>query len=161
MDGDQAPAPERGFAPQGIQIDYTAAHAVNLYDGKPHALLVAVYQLDSINGFKDLTKDEDGMNRLLQVERFDASVVGMDKFIVEPGESKTVTLDRVEKAKWVGVVAGYYLLTEQATSRFYEIPVIVEKKGLYGFRKTVSSLGALSVRLSFGPYMMQSVDGNP
>ena len=139
------------FAPEGIQIQYTADKMLNVFENEPHTLILAVYQLNNINAFNNLTKDIEGLKKLLQVQSFDSSVVGMNKLVVQPGEEKTVVLNRAEDAKWVGIIAGYYSLDPGQVNRLFNIPLITEKKGIYGFRTTESRVGQMTIKLLLGP----------
>lgn len=152
------PDPARTFGPKGIEIKIAASGLLNAHNDEPHALVMLVYQLDNINSFKQLTKDESGIEKLLQKEKFDPSVLSIDQLVIEPGDNKTFLLDRAENTKWVGIVAGYYSLSPGLVSRFYEIPVKVEKTGVYGFRKTEAKLGHLSVNLNLGPGSLNEME---
>jgi type VI secretion system VasD/TssJ family lipoprotein len=149
--------PSRGFEPGGIRIIYSSADNLNYYESVPHTVTFIVYQMEGTSKFNDLAKSEDGLLQLLQAERFDASVVGVDQYFIEPGEQKTLVIDRAEKAKWVGVVSGYYNMSSGKVNRVYEIPVSVEKKGVYGFRTTEAKMEKLVVKLHFGSDFMQEV----
>lgn len=139
------------FDPLGVYIQYSADKLLNMYENEPHTLIMAVYQLDNINVFNDLIKNRDGLEKLLQVQRFDTSAVGMDKIIIQPGQEKTVVLNRAENARWIGIVAGYYNLESGQVSRLFNIPVITEKKGIYGFRTTETRIGKMTIKLLLGP----------
>jgi type VI secretion system VasD/TssJ family lipoprotein len=139
------------FARGGIKIQYTADNMLNVYENEPHTLLLAVYQLNNINAFNSLAQDVDGLKKLLHAQGLDSGVVGVNKIIVQPGEEKTVVLNRAEDARWVGIVAGYYALGPDQVSRLFNIPLITEKKGMYGFRKTESRVGQMTIKLFLGP----------
>ncbi|MEN6620261.1 MAG: type VI secretion lipoprotein TssJ [Smithella sp.] len=143
------------FDPKGIQINYTADKMLNSYEDRSRTLMVVVYQLNNINAFNNLVKDESGISQLLENERFDTSVVGMDKLFIEPGRKDTIYLNRVENARWVAIVAGYCDSIPRQAHRIFEIPVIVEKKGVYGFRKTEARVVPLQVDLYFGTQALQ------
>ncbi len=134
-------APARNFEPKSIEIKISASGLLNAVNDEPHTLVMLVYQLENINSFKQLTKDENGVEKLLQSEKFDSSVLSIDQLIIEPGDNKTFLLDRVENTKWVGIVAGYYSLKPSQAVRFYEIPIKTETAGIYGFRKTETKIG--------------------
>lgn len=139
------------FSPEGIQIQYVADKMLNVFENEPHTLILAVYQMNNINVFNNLTKDSEGLKKLLQVQSFDSSVVGMDKIIVQPGEEKTAVLNRAEDARWVGIIAGYCTLNPGQVNRLFNIPLITEKKGIYGFRTTESRAGQMTIKLLLGP----------
>jgi predicted component of type VI protein secretion system len=101
-----------------------------------------------------LSQYEDGLKRLLEAQSSDASFMAAQKFFVEPGESKTLTLNRAEKAKWIAIVAGYYNLAPDKVTKVFEIPVKVETKGLIR-RKRVAEIQPLHVDLILGPHSIQ------
>jgi len=149
--------PARGFAAGGIRIIYSSAENLNFYESGPHTVTFVVYQMEGAGKFNDLAKSEDGLLQLLQAERFDASVVGVDQYFIEPGEQKTLVIDRAEKAKWIGIVAGYYYMSPGKVTRVYEIPVSVEKKGIYGFRTTEAKVEKLVMKLHLGSDFVQEI----
>ncbi|NIO08748.1 MAG: type VI secretion system lipoprotein TssJ, partial [Deltaproteobacteria bacterium] len=81
----QLPAPEFVYEENAIKIHVKADPQLNLSDGKPHTLLVCIYQLKDPNAFNQLAGDQEGLYRLLECALFDASVVGAKKLIVQPG----------------------------------------------------------------------------
>jgi type VI secretion system VasD/TssJ family lipoprotein len=150
-------APARVFWPKGIQIQYTSAVNLNLYENRAHTILLVVYQLNGLNAYNSFIKTPDGLSRLMQADRFDASVVGVDQFFVEPNEKKTLFLDRAENVQYIAVVAGYYDMQPGQVNRLFEIPVIADSKGIYGFRTTVSGIGQLNISLFMGPNSIHEV----
>ncbi len=148
--------PPRPYAEKAIHIQYRADENLNTYEDKPHTLLLLVYQLGDINPFNGLIKDAAGLTKLLQGEKFDPSVLSVDRFFIEPGDTNTIDIDRYENVKWVGIVAGYYGLTPGQVTRSYELPVLIETKGMI-FKKNEASMGQLKMNLFFGPSSIQEV----
>ncbi|MBW2567888.1 MAG: type VI secretion lipoprotein TssJ [Deltaproteobacteria bacterium] len=150
------PVPVRSFGERAIKIDYKADKELNLYEGKSHTILMCLYQLSDSNIFNELSKSKDGLNKLLGCLRFDESVVGFKRIIVQPGENKTVYLDRAEKAKWVGLVAGYYDLAPGQITHLFEIPVVIKTKGLL-FKKRTAEIENMSINLILGPSAIHNI----
>lgn len=148
------PIPSWEYDAKSIEIRYTADKLLNAFDNKPHTLLLAVYQMNNVNTFEKWSKYEDGLKKLLEVQGTDPSFVAAQKFFVEPGESKTLVLNRTENAKWVGIVAGYYNLAPDKVTKVFKIPVKVETKGLIR-RKRVAEIQPLRVYLILGPHSIQ------
>ena len=146
----QLPPPESAYEEGAIKVHVKADHQLNLSDGKAHTLLVCVYQLKDPNALNQLSGDEDGLYRLLECGLFDASVAGAKRLIVQPGQDTIFNLDRAEGARFVAVAAGYYLLEKERVVRLYEIPVVIEKKGIIK-RSKVQKLGVLEIDLRLGP----------
>ena len=146
----QLPPPESAYEEGAIKVHVKADPKLNLSDGKAHTLLVCVYQLRDPNALNQLSGDEDGLYRLLECGLFDASVAGAKRLIVQPGQDIIFSLDRAEGARYVAVAAGYYLLEKERMVRLYEIPVVIEKKGIIR-RSKIQKLGILEIDLRLGP----------
>jgi type VI secretion system VasD/TssJ family lipoprotein len=150
----QLPPPESEYEKDAIKINVKADPQLNLSDGKPHTLLVCVYQLNDPNAFNQLAGDQEGLYRLLECELFDTSVDGAKKLIVQPGQNTTFNLDRSQGARYVAVAAGYYLIERERVVRLYEIPVIIEKKGFIR-RSKRKKLDTLEIDLKLGSQQIQ------
>lgn len=150
----QLPAPELGYEENAIKIHVKADPQLNLSAGKPHTLFVCVYQLKDPNAFNQLAGDQEGLYRLLECGLFDASVVGAKKLIIQPGQNTTFNLDRAQGAAYIGVAAGYYLIERERVVRLYEIPVVIEKKGIVRRTKR-KKLETLEIDLKLGPQQIQ------
>lgn len=151
------PAITWGFGDKSIEISYRADKNLNQYDNKPHTILMCVFQLSDPNVFSELSKSVDGLNKLLQCSRFDASVAGFRRIIVQPGDAKQIILDRAEGAKWVGIAAGYYNMNQDFVTRLLEIPIVKERKMLI-LTKPVP--GKLTVNLVLGPDKIHQTGSN-
>ena len=141
-----------GYGPKSITISYQASKDLNVYDGKPHTILLCLFQLSEPNVFNELSKSDDGLTKLLECSRFDKSVAGFTRIIVQPGENKTLQLDREENAKWVGLAAGYFNLNSNQITKLFEIPIVTKKKWLL-FKTPIP--GELVINLSLGSNKIQ------
>lgn len=74
------------------------------------------------------------------------------------GSTNRLDIDRYENVKWVGIVAGYYDLTPGQVTRTYEMPVLIETKGMI-FKTNEAKMGLLGMNLYFGPTSIQEVPG--
>ena len=150
----QLPPPGLEFEEDAIKIHVKADPQLNLSDGNPHTLMVCVYQLRDPNGLNQLAGDQEGLYQLLECSLFDASMAGAKKLIVQPGQNTTVNLDRAQGAKYVAVAAGYYLVERERMVRLYEIPVVIEKRGIIR-RSKRKKLDPLEINLTLGPEQIQ------
>lgn len=144
------PQPDWAYEKDAIQIQLKADAKLNFDDGVPHTLVLCIYQLRDPNTFNQLSEDTDGIYKLLECGLFDASVATAKRLIVHPGQDMNVSLDRAEGAKYLAVVAGYYVLQKQRMTRLYEIPVKIETKGIVK-RTKIAKPDRLNVTLNLGP----------
>jgi type VI secretion system VasD/TssJ family lipoprotein len=145
------PALSWTYEPDAVHLHVKADAELNSYNSRPHTLVMCVYELSDPNAFKDLAQNRDGIVKLLGCNRFDSSVVGANRVIVQPGEDKTVVLDRMEKAQYVGFVAGYYSLDPAQTAQLHPIPVSTTETGWMFKKKTTSKPGHFNLDLILGP----------
>ncbi|NOZ68393.1 MAG: type VI secretion system lipoprotein TssJ [Deferribacteres bacterium] len=136
------------YKQDAITLHLKSSNDLNLYNGKAHTLLLCVYQLKDPNAFNQLLDERDGLPRLLECRRFDPSVTGSRRLIINPGREITRTLDRAEGTKYVGVAAGYYKMEPDSMVRLYQIPVNMFTK----------SLKELKIRLFLGPHEIQGLE---
>ncbi len=151
------PEPEWEFKPQGIEIYYHADAMLNEFKGSSHALQIVVYQFDNINKFVELAEYKDGLKKLLKAQNFDPSVQAVKKMFIDPGESKKLKLDRAEKSRWVGVVAGYFDLVPGRATCFFEIPHKIEKQGMIFFKKEVAVISDLKINLMLKEHEIKGI----
>ncbi|MFP4572379.1 MAG: type VI secretion system lipoprotein TssJ [Desulfobacterales bacterium] len=132
------------FEPNAIEISYVAAEDLNQYNNSDHTLLLNVYQLSDSSDFKNYIETADGVGRLLNLydpdRRKTVDLKGLEdfqSFVVNPGTKKTLKIDRVKNAEWVGLVAGYFNIRPASCTALYRIPVKKTEEGL--IRKKVST----------------------
>jgi type VI secretion system VasD/TssJ family lipoprotein len=143
------PPPDWSYAKDAIDVTLKADPKLNYAEGMPHTLLVCLYQLKEPNAFNQLAGDTDGIYKLLECGLFDSSVATAKRLIVNPGQDVAVKLDRDEGAKYVAVVAGYYVLERERMTRLIDIPVVVEGKGFFKTTK-IAKPGVLKIQLELG-----------
>lgn len=148
------------YKPKAIEVYLKADPQLNVYEGCPNSLRVCIYQLRDPNTFNQYAQEPEGLRKLVEGERFDGSVTNAMKVVVQPGREETMILDRAEGTKYVGVVAGYYLLDsleKDKLVRLFEIPVIMEKKGMIRKKKTIKP-GVLYINLFMAPDGIQEFE---
>lgn len=150
--------PEWRYEKEAIKVRFRADVLLNLYDGAPHTLHIRVYQLRDPNAFNQLSEDEEGLYKLLESTAFDGSVISHKTWSIQPGQDATFVLDRAEGAKYVGLVAGYYVLKKDSMVRLFDVPVVVKKKGFLS-RTKVSKVEPLSIDLGLGQQQIKEVEG--
>ena len=129
---------------------------LNEYDGSPHTLLLCFYQLSNLSKFNELAGTSTGVEKMLNCTSFDHSVTQVKREFVQPGRNSTITMDRAEGTKFVGVVAGYYDLQGKA-SRTWQIPMNVSETGMLWWGDTWYAPAKLDAMIILGPHEIQKV----
>jgi len=146
------------FGKDAIRLQLKSDPRLNLYDGVPHTLLLCMYQMTDPNAFNQLKEEKEGLPKLLECTRFDSSVASAKKQILQPGKEVTLSLDRAEGAKYVGIVGGYYLLQKEQAVRLFPIPIVEEEIDQLRRMKAIKP-GFLDLQLYFGPQEIQQIKG--
>lgn len=111
------PAYEPRYEQNALTVNIKSNPRLNLYQERPHALVLCMYELKEPNMFNQLSGERDGIYKLMECGRFDGSVAYAKRQIVQPGEDISDVRDRAEGAKYFGVVAGYYDLKKSGAIR--------------------------------------------
>ncbi len=116
------------YEKDAITLDLKGDPKLNLFETRPHTLLVCVYQLRDPNALNQVLQDSEDVSKLLECGRFDPSILNTKKYILQPGKEITEALDRAEGARYIGIVAGYFNSDKQRASRIIAVPVA----GMFG-----------------------------
>ncbi len=152
----QLPPPQWTYEKEAIRMHVKADDKLNLDEGEAHTLLLCAYQLSDPNTFNQLSNDQDGLYKLLECSPFGSGAAASKRMIIQPGQDINMTLDRAEGARYVAIVAGYYILEKDRMVKMVDIPEFVEKKGF--IKKSKTRMPAqLDIDLVLGPQQITTV----
>ena len=145
------PQPSWDYAADGIILKYTSDQYLNEVDGNPHSIMVVIYQLEKKKTFQNLMGHVQGVENLLNAQRFDENVLFVRRFFVEPGQTRTITFDREENTRHIGIAVGFYNLFPKKACRLYDIPFQIKKKGFI-LKKKYADIDPYTIELNLGRY---------
>ncbi|WP_339419301.1 MULTISPECIES: type VI secretion system lipoprotein TssJ [unclassified Pseudomonas] len=119
------------YAQNAIELSLTADKDLNQYDGQAHNLLVVITQFDQINAFAAYTGSSQQFSSLLLMNSAPTGMIGLTRIFLEPGQTKTLSLARLEGAKMVGIAVGYAHLDPARSAKLYQIGVDVTSTGFF------------------------------
>lgn len=138
------------YAENAIQLDFDVTSDLNQYDGQAHNLLLVIAQFEQANAFANYVGSSQQLSNLLLLDSAPVGMLGLTRVFLQPGESKQVTLARLEGATMVGIAAGYAHLDPARSARLYQIGVDVTSKGF--FSKTWRAMPRpIAIDLLIGP----------
>ena len=149
------------YGPRLVTLQLEAAEALNLDSGQAHALSIGIFQLSDPAAFSAATATPAGASKFLdQGADADASVVDFDRVVLQPGEKRTVYLNRAANSQYVGIVAGYYQINTLQDVALFNIPVVPKPVGWVTKGMVAVGLqgadtdgvpGPLALSVGFGP----------
>lgn len=144
----KTPEDVRTFGEDQIKLTFKASAQLNLEAGLAHTMVIFVAQMKDPNAFNTAKQTSAGLAQFMEAGNKDASVVNFERIIVQPGDYKTLYLDRAEGAAWIGIVCGYYDLQPERVSALYEIPKIgrAETPGKIAIGLVLGPIGILQAK---------------
>lgn len=142
------------YAEDGIQLEVHADPDLNEAGGQPHMLVLSLVQMEDPSAFKALTASTAAIKKLLLTGSPPDGTLALQKLYIAPGEQRQLQLVRVEKAKYIGLVAGYDHLDPARSARLYRIGVQVDASGIV-VRKHTAAPEPLKISLRLGPAGIQ------
>jgi type VI secretion system VasD/TssJ family lipoprotein len=139
-----------GFARNAILVEVEADPRLNEYGGEAHTLLLGVYQMEDSAAFYKLIADAALVGKSLESGKGGEGFVHFARYVVTPGQHSILQLDRAQKAKFVGIAAGYYQIEAARSARLFEVPLTVESEGMVSTTYKAAP-AILAVRLNLGP----------
>ncbi|MFM0305068.1 type VI secretion system lipoprotein TssJ [Paraburkholderia sediminicola] len=117
------------YAADAIHIAWQADTRLNEADGQPHALSLVAVQMMDASAFAPYAASPAKLAQLLSTSMPPAGLLSLRTFFVQPGESASIALPRVEGAQYVGIAAGYYDMDSARATKLYRIGVDVATSG--------------------------------
>jgi type VI secretion system VasD/TssJ family lipoprotein len=155
------------FEEQAFVLAVQPANALNVHNGRAHALSVGIFQMADPNPFIALAETRDGALALLSAGRAaDPSILDFKRATLQPGEKNFITLARPEMAQYVGVIFGYYDLEPATAVRLMAYPVVAKPRGFIAksliFLQLIAdeaeaAPGKLWLRAHLGPQGLQEL----
>lgn len=128
------------YVKDAILLNISAAVDLNYYNDQSHPILLAIFELSDPSEFKQILANKDKIAVLLESSSNLVGVVSQLKITLHPGHNKTVLIDKVEKARYLGIIAGFFSLENHDNYvRLYEIDVY-EEKTIFGSSTGVQKL---------------------
>ncbi len=123
--------PEASYIKGGINFHLRGDNHLNIYQRVPHALILCAYQMRDANAFNQLLEEKDGISKLMECGRFDASVTFAKRLIVQPGQDVYEAMEKTEGSKYIAIVAGFYNFQKRSAIKLIPLPM----RGMPMFRK--------------------------
>lgn len=137
------------FAKDAVMVEVSAAPNLNEYAGQSHTLLLGVYQMADPAPFYKMLAAPGLLAQSLSSQKGGDAYVQFTRYVVAPGQHSILILDRAQKAKYIGLVAGYYKLSGATSARLFEIPLSVSGEGWLTTTWSAAPM-TLAVRMNFG-----------
>lgn len=118
------------FETNGVKVTINAPSDLNTLNGRPHSISIGLYQIGDPATFTGLAATREGAVELMNKGKVDESIINYERISIQPGEKRSLWLNRAKGAQYIGVIVGYYKLSPKLDTHLLEIPVKVIEPGL-------------------------------
>lgn len=137
------------FQRNGIQLELIAANDINAFFNQPHTVVLGVLQMEDSKPFLQLLNDPKKLTAMLADGDPGKDFLHLDRYIVSPGKRDILDIDRVQDARYVAIVAGYYNFDPSGAARLFRIPLNIKSEGMVSTTYTATPAN-LALRLHLG-----------
>lgn len=141
--------PDTPMPADSLVLRIRADQQINHYQGRAHALVMHIYQLESPDGFRRALALGNGPGDLLNGSAAPFPSLSREALVIQPGQHSEVRIARAEKSRYLAVVVGYYrpsVVSDYA--RLYALDV--EQDGLAWWRRVLSARVRVDLVLGAG-----------
>lgn len=150
------PKPEWAYAKDNIIMHFKASPLLNMTDNAPHTLMVCLYQLRNKSMFEQLAANEDGIYQLLDCEAYNSSVNSVKRVYIHPNQNLSIVMNRLAGTRYLGIVAGYYVLQKERMIRIIDIPIFITEHSAI-MRKQSAHADKLNLIINLGSEQIAAI----
>lgn len=122
------------FASDAINIDMIADPQLNAFNRVPNSCTVLIIQAERRDQLESLLNNPALLRNLFARAGGSENILKLDSYVMMPGQRVTLHLDRVEQARYVALIAGYYPLPNERHTRIFSIPLELSSQGWWNKR---------------------------
>lgn len=138
------------FAKDGIIIELVSDVNLNFFANRPHTLVLGIAQFEDEKAFPKLLTQPAALVNSMATGNLPTGALHLDRYVVSPDTRILLKLDRVQDAKYVGILAGYYNFEPARSARYFRIPLNLASSGLV-FKDYSATPATLALQLRLGP----------
>ena len=137
------------YAKNAIMIELASDVDLNFYANRSHTIVLGVLQFDDEKAFPKLLTQPADIIKALSTGTLPTGVLQLDRYVVSPDARLLLEIDRVQDAKFVGIVAGYYQFDASRSARYFRIPLTMQSSGVIT-KDYKAEPAVLALRLALG-----------
>lgn len=141
--------PATDFAPAAITVRIRADAGLNPAEGQAHTVVVGVLQSARADTLHALADRPGRLDEALAGGPLPDGVLRLSRYVVYPGATCMLRVDRAQKVRAIALAAGYAQGADTTTLRIFDIPLIVHSKG-WIWPSYTAAAGPLHLRMRLG-----------
>lgn len=117
------------YANNAIRLEIISEPQMNAFNDLANSVTVIIAQVQSREQLDKLMANPVLLRSLFSGTGVTEGLLQLDSYVMMPGQSVSLHIDRVEQAHYVAVIAGYYPAPDPTHSRIYPFPISLTQEG--------------------------------
>lgn len=127
------------YAEAGIVVNVKTEPTLNAWKGLANSVSLLILQARDQHSLNALVASEKAARALFSGAALPPQILAIDRFTALPGQQATLHVNRVENARYVAVIAGYYPVPGAQQAAVVAVPVEI-KRGWLGWKVSIETL---------------------
>ncbi|BEM40409.1 hypothetical protein SME10J_41360 [Serratia marcescens] len=119
------------YASNAIRLEITSEPQMNAFNNLANSVTVIIAQAHGREPLDKFMANPVLLRSLFNRTGVTEGLLQFDSYVMMPGQSVSLHIDRVERANYVAVIAGYYPAPDLTHSRIYPLPIGLTQEGLW------------------------------
>lgn len=117
------------YASNAIRLTLTAEPQMNAFNNMANSSTIIIAQASNREQLDKMMANPALLRNLFSGTGVAEGVLQLDSYVMMPGQSVSLHIDRAEQARYVSIIAGYYPAPDMAHTRIYPLPLSLTTEG--------------------------------
>ncbi|WP_434524863.1 type VI secretion lipoprotein TssJ [Photorhabdus asymbiotica] len=117
------------YASNAIRLKMTADPQLNVFNNMPNSCTILIAQAEKREQLDKLLANPTLLRNLFAGTGATENILQLDNYVMMPGQSVSLHIDRAEQARYIALISGYYPAPDSAHVRVLSLPLRLEQRG--------------------------------
>ncbi|WP_243464945.1 type VI secretion lipoprotein TssJ [Photorhabdus temperata] len=145
------------YASNAIRLKMTADAHLNVFNNIPNSCTILIAQAEKREQLDKLLANPVLLRNLFAGTGATEQILQLDNYVMMPGQSVSLHIDRAEQARYIALIAGYYPAPNSTHVRVLSLPLRLEQHGWWNESWNAEFI-PMNVELMLGRYAITRSD---
>ncbi|NHB91182.1 type VI secretion lipoprotein TssJ [Photorhabdus cinerea] len=139
------------YANNAIRLKMMADPQLNVFNNMPNSCTILIAQAEKREQLDKLLANPTLLRNLFAGTGATENILQLDNYVMMPGQSVSLHIDRAEQARYVALIAGYYPAPGSTHVRVLSLPLRLEQSGWWN-KSWSAEFVPMNIDLMLGRY---------
>ncbi|NHB95742.1 type VI secretion lipoprotein TssJ [Photorhabdus stackebrandtii] len=145
------------YASNAIRLKMTADAQLNVFNNIPNSCTILIAQAEKREQLDKLLANPVLLRNLFAGTGATEQILQLDNYVMMPGQSVSLHIDRAEQARYIALIAGYYPAPNNIHIRVLSLPLHLEQHGWWN-KSWNAEFVPMNIELTLGRYAITRSD---